>query len=535
MSELGDRRDRARLSALWLLVLALLAALPLAHRFLPLVDWPQHLAQDAIVAHQGDASFGSAPYYRTTGWFLPYQGFRWLHVALAKLVGSDLLGGRLALALALVTSALSLRSIVRSLGRTPWLALVSSAALIEANLLWGFAPYVLATTLQLAQLALVLRWLDARKAWMLAAVSALGVAMFFTHAQPTMLACLSVGALALHALVRRRLTRPQALSLVGAMVPAAAMIVLYLGAGGWLSGEALRDEFHIERRTLWHTPWGALYWMKLSSGLDALGALPFVAWAAANVAAWRASKATAGDPCEREAHAREQQQNERAWVLAGTFFGSYLAMPEEFRGQSLAPRVASLALLSLAWIFAWRARTPALDAHPRWRGVLARAQATVALSVVGSLLYTHVVFARFDREMRALDRVIEAIPRGSRVAALTYTLRPEGLRLPAFLHVNAYSIVLRGGMSSMGFTRTGVTYRDEVPRRALTVMELWAPSMAGWHLDAQRHGAYYDYVIVVRGDRYSGHPFRGASSSTGAPRARRVRTEGLFELWAIDR
>lgn len=533
MSELRDRGERARFSALWWLVLALLAALPLAHRFLPLVDWPQHLAQDAIVAHQGDPSFGSAPYYRTTGWFLPYQGFRWLHVALAKLVGSDLLGGRLALALALVTSALSLRSIARSLGRTPWLALVSCAALIEANLLWGFAPYVLATTLQLAQLALVLRWLDARKPWMLAVIAALGVAMFFTHAQPTMLACISVGALAAHSLVRRRLTKGQALALVGAMAPAAAMIVLYLGAGGWLSGEALRDEFHIERKTLWHTPWGALYWMKLSSGLGALGSLPFVAWALANVAAWRASKASAGDPCEVETHARERLQDERAWALAATFFGSYLALPEEFRGQSLAPRVASLALLSLAWVFAWRPRDPAANAHPRWRGVIARARATVALCVVGSLLFAHAVFARFDREMRALDRVVEAIPRGSRVAALTFTLRPDGLELPAFLHVNAYSLVLRGGMSSMGFTRTGVTYRDEVPRRALTVMELWAPSMDGWHLDAQRHGAYYDYVIVVRGDRYRGHPFREGDS--GAVRARRVAREGLFELWAIDR
>ena len=85
----------------------------------------------------------------------------------------------------------------------------------------------------------------------------------------------------------------------------------------------------------------------------------------------------------------------------------------------------------------------------------------------------------------------------------------------------------------MGFTRTGVTYRREVPREALTVMELWAPSANGWQLDPRAHGAFYDAVIVVRGPRYPGHPFRGAAAS--GVRARPVFSQGRIELWRIDR
>ena len=40
------------------------AALPLAHRFLPLVDWPEHLSQDSVAAAFDDAHFHRAVYYR---------------------------------------------------------------------------------------------------------------------------------------------------------------------------------------------------------------------------------------------------------------------------------------------------------------------------------------------------------------------------------------------------------------------------------------------------------------------------------------
>lgn len=531
--------DRLAL-AVFALALALIAALPLAHRFLPLVDWPEHLAQDAIVAHADDRAFATREYYRTTGWFLPYQGFRWLHVGLARALGDDWLAGRAALSLSLTASALALLSIARALGRSPWIAVVGCGVLIEANLLWGFAPYVLGTTLQLWQLAVVLRWMQQRaserRAWALPVVSLLGVATFFTHSQPALLECASLSALALWGYRRRALDRGAAARLLLSIAPAALLLGAYLFAGGWLSGVAIDDEFRVERRTVWRAPWAALFWLKLCSGLDALGQWPAIAYALALLAARRAAKAGARDPNERPYNQDDREKTAicewQARLLALVFFGAYLAMPDEFRGQSLAPRVASLALLSLSWVFPWRA-PPAERAHARWTKGYRRARWTAAACVLSALGWTQWKFARFDRELRPIEAAVAMIPRGSRVATLSYETHVEGYGLPVLLHAGAYSVALRGGMSSMGFTRTGVTYRREVPREALTVMELWAPSANGWQLDPRAHGAFYDAVIVVRGPRYPGHPFRGAAAS--GVRARPVFSQGRIELWRIDR
>lgn len=536
-SHTRSRDERASL-VVFALALALLVALPLAHRFLPLVDWPQHLAQDAIVAHQGDASFASDLYYRTTGWFLPYQGFRWLHVALSRALGDDWLAGRAALSLSLGASALALLAIARALGRSAWTAVVGCALLVEANLLWGFAPYVLGTTLQLWQLALVLRWLlrapTERSSWTLPSVCVLGVATFFTHSQPAAIECVSLVVLALWGLRKRALDRGAALRLALAIAPVALLLAAYLLAGGWLSGQAIVDEFRVDRPTVWRAPWVALFWLKLCSGLDALGHWPAIAVALSLLAAWRAARAGAADP-------HTQNQDERtitalresvARSLPLVFFGLYFALPDEFRGQSLAPRVASLSLLSLSWAFAWRA-PPLEGGHARWTRGYRRARAVAALSVLGALGWAHVRFAQFDRELRPVEAAVATLPRGARVATLAYETHLDGFGLPVFLHAGAYSVALRGGMSSMGFTRTGVTYRSEVPRGALTVMELWAPSANGWQLDPSTHGTFYDAVLVVRGARYPGHPFRGGASS--GVRARRVFSQRRIELWRVER
>jgi hypothetical protein len=512
------------------LALALLIALPLAHTYLPLVDWPQHLAQDAIVTHAHDPAFGTAAYYRTTGWFLPYQGFRQAHAVLARITGDDVASGRALLALALAASALSLRAVVSALGRSPWVAVAGCALLLEANLLWGFAPYVLATALQLAQLALALRWLARRGARVefmgaksLLALALLGVATFFTHVQPTVLSCVSVAVLGLRAHLRGRLDRRGLAALALAMLPGAVLCALYLTGAGWLSGEVLDDDFRIRPRTVFRAPWSALGAMPLSAGINALGPGPFV------LAAVAIGACALGARSRGEARGETRADGERwdeARALCALFMGLYFILPVEFRGQTLAPRVASLALLSLTWVPRWT------DARP----VSARARAAqglVTLGTLGVLALGHLAFARFDRALRGIDRGLRSLPPGARVASLSYGPRLEGFRLPVLLHVGAYALVARGGMSSSGFTRTGVTYRREVPRAALTVQELWSPATSGWQLDPAVHGRFYDAVFVVRGPTYPGHPFR--PSAGPGPLVERVWSDGHFELWRVRR
>ncbi|MBL8682339.1 MAG: hypothetical protein JNK05_24435 [Myxococcales bacterium] len=539
-SPLARDDGRERKARAWVVVaLVLVAALPIAHRFLPLVDWPQHLAQGAIVAHETDDAFATNRYYRTTGWFIPYQGFRWLHVGASRVVGDDLLGGRVALSISLVLLALSILAITRALDRSYSSALVGFTLLVEANLLWGFAPYVLATALQLAQLAVALRWLRAvqrgdvrRSAATLVAIALLGVATFFSHAQPAMLGVVSLLALAVVSWARRRIDRGAAAKLCVALAPAGALIVLYLVAGGWLSGQVLEDEFRVRPQTVWSPPWASLYWLPLSSGLDSLGNWPWRLFVLASLASFVGAPATEVPKASRD----EARLDPRAWsvearLIAAVFCGAYMLLPNEFRGQSVAPRVASLALLSLAWLPSWGDVDPREDAHRRWVLRATWSRRAVAFSAIASLLVAHFAFARFDRSVRAIDRAIDALPRGSRVATLSYETHAEGLRLPVLLHLGAYTLVRRGGMNSTGFTRTGVTYREGVPRSSLTVMQLWAPSKSGWQLDPEQHAARYDAVFVVRGARYPSAPFRETSAGAVPPAWRRVYQDQRFELW----
>lgn len=534
----GGPSSREREARFWLVVaFALVAALPLAHRFLPLVDWPQHLAQDAIVAHAQDDAFASNRYYRTTGWFIPYQGFRWLHIGASRVVGDDLLGGRVALSATLALLALAIVAIARALDRSYSSALVGFTLIVEANLLWGFAPYVLATALQLAQLALALRWLRAtdarRSSATLVLVALLGVATFFSHAQPAMLGVASLFALGAFAWFRKRISSASAIRLGVALLPAALLVVVYLVAGGWLSGQVLDDEFRVRPRTLWSAPWASIYWLPLSSGLDSLGSWPWRIFVLALVAAFVGAPATASAAVETRADGALEPHKYKgeARLLAAVFCGAYLCLPNEFRGQSVGPRVASLALLSLTWLPTWGDTDPRPDAHERWLLRAKWSRRIVALAAVATLCVAHLAFARFDQSVRAIDAAIEALPRGSRVATLAYDTHVEGLRLPVLLHLGAYTLVRRGGMNSTGFTRTGVTYRESVARSSLTVMQLWAPSKTGWQLDPVQHAAHYDAIFVVRGARYPSSPIRGTATVDPAHAWRVVYRDDRFELW----
>jgi hypothetical protein len=194
----------------------------------------------------------------------------------------------------------------------------------------------------------------------------------------------------------------------------------------------------------------------------------------------------------------------------------------------VAPRVVSVALLGLLWAPALVPPRTAREAR-----AIAPARLAILLAACASLGWTHRCFARFDRAMRPLDGVIAAVPPGSRVATMVYGTYPDGLRVPAFLHVGGYVLAARGGMASSGFTRTGVTYQPWVPRGALLVNQLWQPSLRGLQLDLSRYGPFYDFVLVRDGPRYRGTPF--VRDHAPGLHAQRVLRDGGFELWDIRR
>ncbi|MDP3276172.1 MAG: hypothetical protein Q8Q09_13315 [Deltaproteobacteria bacterium] len=532
--------DRARQGLGWrhgviALVCALVLALPLAHERLPMVDLPQHLAQNAIAAHNTDSRFGTSAYYQLTGHFLPYLGYRTLHIAIERLVHDDLLAGRIALAPALLLALLALLAIARLTSRASWVAIAGATLLVDANFLWGFAPYTMAHAMMLTQLATVLAWIHstskntASLRWSVGypvLTSLLGVAMFFTHIQPTILALITLTVLALWAHRRRLWSARHVITLGATLLPAATLSVTYLVAGGWLSGQRLEDEFRIHPPTVWHHPLDVLRWIPLSSGLVVTGIFPLVCFAIVALGVMLGARATR--------HERTPSQPSLAdapRVLVLTWVSLALALPAEFRGQSIAPRLTPLVLLGLLLLPRMRASVRD-NAHPRWTRGLQLSQGIIAFGALSSLVYSHVMFVRFDQQTHGIATLVRMLPPRARVASLVYDPHLEGFRLPVLLHASAYGLVARGGMSSMGFTRTGVTYRPEVPRQTLTVRELWAPYVLGTQLNLHTHGAYYDAVFVVRGARYRGTPF--GPGSDAHVRAFRVAAEGRFELWRVE-
>ncbi len=504
------------------------AALVLVHRYLPLVDWPEHLAQDAIVARLDDPSFGVARYYRTTGWFLPYQGFRWLHIALAAPFGLAL-GGRIALALALVSMPLAVSALMKRFGRDPWLAFGAFILVVDGNVLWGFAPYALAVSMSLGALALAIDYGRFGGRWRAAALLLAGIAIFFTHSQQTAVYLASLGALTAVAWQRRAIGTRRALHLLVIAAVPAALLALFLFASGWLSGAALSDPFAIAPPTEWRAPRATLRMLPFSAGLTVAGRAPWIGYLCALVAVslggvvqrwWR-----------RTDLARRIPRGADPWTFAAptlalVWIALAFALPAEFRGQTLAPRLASAALLGAMWL------TPlAAPRSLREVRLAAFVRAALTASAFVTLSALHLRFAAYDRSLSPLDAAIARVPPGARVATLAYETRGSGMRLPVYLHLGGYVLAARGGMAAAGFTRTGVTYREAVPRDALLVNELWMPSRLGTQLDLARFGPHYDRVLVWRGGMYPGSPF--VANETAQWSATRVMAEGGLELWTI--
>jgi hypothetical protein len=209
-------------------------------------------------------------------------------------------------------------------------------------------------------------------------------------------------------------------------------------------------------------------------------------------------------------------------VLWALWLAVYLAAPARWHTVAIAGRFAPAVALATLWLVPLRA-----PGSPAGASSLRAARLALVGVAATALLLAHDVFARYDRSLAPLARVIDAIPRGSRVTTLAYQPFPDGIRLPMYAHVGGYVHAARGGLAASSFTGTGVTYRDEVPRRLRLGDDVLAPWRSGWVLD-DAMAAYWDYVVVMRGPRYPGRPL-----APGVGRGERVLVDGEFELWRL--
>jgi hypothetical protein len=181
----------------------------------------------------------------------------------------------------------------------------------------------------------------------------------------------------------------------------------------------------------------------------------------------------------------------------------------------MGPRVFSLAALGLLLSVPFAGRRSVV----RWpvRGL-------VVVAAFASLISAHVSFRRYDRENQPLRHALKLIPFGARVATLPYTQTPTGYSLPTYVHLSGYVQAARGGYSSFSFGH--MPYKANVQQYSVSK---WIWLIANHWMLPDRLVDFYDYILVRKGERYDGVPFRGRPDGKKVPL--RIFSEGDYELW----
>jgi hypothetical protein len=522
----GDvpRLDAFERRAFWaaFAVLAIITGwLPLRHHYLPFLDWPQHCAMASISSHLHDPKWGYENYYVENPWFFPYHVLRWVQIALGRVFG-DGLGFRAALLVYLWGLPACAYALVRRIGRDRWLALSAFIVVVDGNLYWGFAPYVTGVALMLAANVITLDVLQRGGAWRVALLALVGVAVFFTHPQPAAMCAASCGLLALAAVIARRASFARLLAVSGALVPSFVMLCIFLFALGWIGSKGSLGHGAVLNQSIgWDPPSVRIEQLPWTSGLHMTGPAPCWVWLAALLVI--AGTAAAQYWLRRRAGAeRVRDYGFEIPVLVGLWLAMSFGLPSWYHGEPLAVRVPTLLALLVPWLAPLRPPSDTREARVLWPY-----RVVVVVGALVVLGQAHVRFSQFSRTMEPLDRVIDYLPRNSRVATLVYGMEPQGIvPLPTYIHIGGYVLAARGGMSSFSF----VPYSSpEITRYALTAL-VWAPAN-GWQLPPS-YTDFYDYVLVRKGASYPGTPF---APSPSIRKGTRVLAEGDFELWRTNR
>ena len=181
--EAGHRGSRRVELWFWLVmaVAVLSSALPLmSARWLPFVDYPQHLGTIAAMVGQDELVWSH--YFDVDIGRVQYLFFYLLAKLLAIPLGVEW-GARLALVLGLSPLPLAVAAFLRAHGRDPLPAALSGIVTLNIFVFWGFVNYCMAFSwaiLSLAALANLIRRPDLRNC---IAFGLLALLCFYTHAQ----------------------------------------------------------------------------------------------------------------------------------------------------------------------------------------------------------------------------------------------------------------------------------------------------------------------------------------------------------------
>jgi hypothetical protein len=416
-----------RVTVLLLVCSAALSLAPAIPAYLPLVDFPQHVALHAIWNHISDPAFhmnGRFEVSLSTPYALPHLA---AHAA-AQFLGPE--GGlRFVLIASIVAFPWAALALLRAFERPPEIALAAFPAALSFVYWWGFVSYVMALPLILAGIALARRCAVSgrlRDAALLAVVGLLTVA---THAFAFMVLLLLAGVAVLA--TTRALSR--LFLAAGALSPGLIKVAIWT----WSSSSELSDE---PRTTTWETLQERLRYglgsifgtytkdpRVLAISVASAGVLAAAIWVS------RRSASRAGDESGRRALG--------AVALAAA--AASLLCPQVFMNTfGVWERIPPIAFVAFAGAVPW-------PSAPNLRARLAAAFAAIALFASGTALAQGLVFSERAKGIRELA---QDLPRGARVMwSACGAEQPWRWATPSFKHLGAYVQAERGGDLSYSF------------------------------------------------------------------------------------
>jgi type IV secretory pathway VirJ component len=422
LSSFPAPEPRARL--LFFLLLALLLAPAVTLSYLPMTDLPQHLAVVSIHWNLDDPRFGFGAFYEPAWdrslYALPYL----MVIALAPFVSIEA-GMRIVVLLSLASLPIGVLALLRALRKPEWLALLALPLVYNRTFFWGFVNFQLAFGLALLALAILVR---PPRGW--ASELALAVLCALIVVSHPYGVLMLMGYILLWLLFgeRRALARH-----------ALALSPLALGALAW----GLYAESHPNAMKVAFSP--------LLERLDDFEESVLGGYRDASEAhlmigfliAW-AVLAAPVFPFSRSRWRALSHHERVLWAFAGVNLLLFAAVPWRTGLMTeLHPRHAVIAMTLL----------PALAARqgsPRRARRAIAALTVLALATIG-IAWVHLV--RFDREARVFDQVVERIPFGSRIVALTWDANGEVMRTWPYWHFSAYAQARRGGLIAQSFPR----------------------------------------------------------------------------------
>lgn len=479
-------------------VFALLTLLPsiaiFAPRWLPLQDWPQHLAAIRVLHDYHVQSLGFEAWFNLTPLSTQYIGFYYVAKLFAYIVDVDT-AARLVLSLSTIALPYATANLLKRLNADPWLAVATIPLAFNTFFLLGFANFLAALPLMVLGLSLAIQVQDEPTTKNIAKLSITGFLCFLMHVVP--FALFFGGALAIF-ITRRGEPLRAKLKHTAALVPPlllAASWAKFTDAGGstmsiaksvWLK--------HIKGQA----PPQAYFMSPQDANKQLSSWLLDVVQAPAEAQLVHLYLALIGAlilySIGRSVITRRLPSRLYATLsllaLSAFSIAMYYLMPTGYDWVwPIAPRFPLLALILLIGALK-------LPQHRVAKPLIIGAFAAL------SMVHTWVIydsFQRFNREEVAdFEQASASIPEGSKVAGLIFSSTSKHIRFAPFLHSAALHQSKRGGavmFTFADFPQSPFRFKeDNRPPRVPPRWE-WSPAKVVPSQSLQ----WYDYIITRGG------------------------------------